>query len=219
MARVRRYRRPVRRLRRGYRRSFRRRIRRVAKRNLRFKFTKVDSLDVTLNDNHSYWINFTPDSLPEYVQLAPNFECCKFTKVVVRVMPMQNVSNNTTSQMPAYCMVPWKDKPSLLSKGFSSIMSVDKARMYRGTACGRQTYIPACHSYTYQDTTATEKSSPDRIVYRPVIRFTRANNDIDLYCGLIMFQGFADMAQDYKAHYNIKIDVYGVFYNQSTINI
>lgn len=222
MRRLRRVRRAYRRLRRRapkFRRRFRRR--RAA---LACKLTRVDTVDVLTTDNHSYWLHFTPKLFPEYQSLAPNFEYCKFTKVVVRVMPLQNVSllktNEaaavTVNQVPAYVMVPWKDQPTLTAKGFNAICSVDKAKMYKGTQNGRQTYVPAVSVPTHGD--GASGSPIQKLEYRPTIRtLTPSQVQPTIYVGLIMFQGFADL--NTTTHYNVKMDVYCKFYNQSVINV
>lgn len=215
--RIRRYRRkPVRRVR---RKLFRRRVRRIRSSNLSCKLTRVDSVDVDTSGNHTYYLHFTPGLFPEYTSLSPNFEFCKFNKVVVTVLPMQNVSNNSTSQAPAYVMIPWKEQTVLDAKGFNSLCSIDKAKLYRGTQVGRQSYVPACHVGVSTSSAAAPLQS-DKIEYRPKIKFLGAagpNENINIYVGIIMFQGFADLST--KMHFNVKMDVYCTFYNQNTINI
>lgn len=218
-----------RRVRRAYRRlrkrapKFRRRFRR-RRGTLACKLTRMDTVDVVTTDNHSYWLHFNPNIFPEYQALAPNFEYCKFTKVVVRVMPLQNVTllktNDTAAvtvnQCPAYVMVPWKDQPTLTAKGFNAICSVDKAKVYKGTQNGRQTYVPAVSATTRGSNITADVH--EKIEYRPIIRhLSPSQNSPMIFVGLIMFQGFADL--NTTTHYNVKMDVYCKFYNQSTINV
>lgn len=139
-------------------------------------------------------------------------------------MPLQNVSllktNEaaavTVNQVPAYVMVPWKDQPTLTAKGFNAICSVDKAKIFKGTQNGRQTYVPAVAVPTHGD--AASGSPIQKLEYRPTIRtLTPAQVHPTIYVGLIMFQGFADL--NTTTHYNVKMDVYCKFYNQSVINV
>ena len=139
-------------------------------------------------------------------------------------MPLQNVTllktNEaaavTVNQCPAYVMVPWKDQPTLTAKGFNSICSIDKAKIYKGTQNGRQSYVPAV-SVTTRGSNITADVH-EKIEYRPIVRrLSPSQNSPMIFVGLIMFQGFADL--NTTTHYNVKMDVYCKFYNQSTINV
>ncbi|WBG01483.1 coat protein [Army ant associated cyclovirus 9] len=201
-------RRPKRRL----RRRFRRRYRKSRSANLSCKLTSITTLDVVVSDNHSYWLHFEPASFPEYTALAPSFEYCKFYKTVVTVMPMQNIADET-HQMPAYAMLPWKDETNITSKGFNSICSYDKAKIYKGWQTGRMSFVPAVHADVFQQ---GSEPLPMKIEYKPVVRYS-PTNETKIFNGLVMFQGFADITK--TTHYNIRMDVYCKFYHQNTINI
>lgn len=225
--RVRRYRRkPLRRLRTRFRRT-RRRYRRRRLGVLKCKVTRVEILNVTTNDNHSYWMHFTPNKIPEWNELAKNFEKCKFTKVVCRVMPLHNVSlgyltnaggTTVTNECPAYCMVPWKGEPQIATKGFTSIMAQDNAKMFRGTQTGYQTYVPAVKNIVLRNSDGpTETLASSQLLYRPTIQCGGDKGSCPIYVGLIMFQG--DATLNVSFNYNIKLDVYCTFSNQSMINL
>lgn len=213
----RRVRRPLRK-----RRIFRRRYKRVSRRfnsgSMWCKFTKVATVEVP-NDTTSVWEgSFVPDDFPEYTQLAPNFEAIQFYKQRIRVMPLQNVSNNSTSQLPAYTMLPWH-KPGPLQKNFNTYLSVDKAKMFKQTQSGRQTYVCAVlqTSLSKVDSGGNETASNFvTLKWRPRIErgWAAQSKFPRIYTGIIAFQGEQTMTGR-KSAFNIVMDVWVKCINQS----
>ncbi|WBG01479.1 coat protein [army ant associated cyclovirus 5 170_4] len=219
MARFRRrvaYRKPVRRVRRRYlRRAFRRRrIGRSRTGSMYCKFTKVASVTVENNVNSFWGASFLPTDFPEYNNIAKNFELCKFLRIRVRVIPLQNVANNSTSALPCYAMLPWH-VPITYPKEFNFYLSVDKHKIRRQCEKGTQSYIPNLFVETPSGTPA-QTSAPDQIVWKPEIRYHQntSREPPRIYGGVIVFQGEQEF-EGRKASFNIVTDVWVKFKNQS----
>lgn len=216
MARFRRtYRRVARRARpqRRRRRIFRRkRSRRVASGNLWVKLTKVTTIAVPTTQTSVWSAQVKPTDFPEFVNLAPNFEAFKFTKMRLRVMPMQNVSNNSSSLVPGYCILPWhQENPE--TKHFNDYMSIDKAKYYRQTQAGHMTFV-------INTLTAVRHAGVTALVqtkWKPRIELNSEAYAIDFYSGLIAFQGNAEIKPESKSYFNIITDVWCLLINQKTL--
>lgn len=212
--RILRRRKPVRRV----RRLFRRRVRRKARSgNLHVKFCKSTTIHPAANTVNVWASNFILNDFPEYVALAKNFESTTVKRIAVRIVPMQNVSNNSTSRIPAYCMLPWH-YPGPAPKDFNTYLSSDRVKIFRGTQTGRQTYVPSTIEMTQNldPTTGAPVPIPGDIKWRPTIRW---NKDARIYGGLIAFQGDPTLTAKDQGHYNIFITVYCKMNNQTTINV
>ncbi|ARO38303.1 capsid [Circovirus sp.] len=219
---ARRYRRVFARRRRPYRRSgaYRRRRRplkrltKAGRGNFRFKFTRVVSITQNLALSQIHDLSFEPSDFEEFFNLAANFEAYKFTRLRVRVLPQQNVSNNSSSLIGDYCLIPWHRGVPTKSK-FDDYVSVDKAKIFRGTKCGSMSFVPS----TLNDVQySTNKTIQSNVVYRPRIEITTADSmEITHYTGLMAMQALTDAPTDSKAHYNIVYDAWCTFINQTTL--
>ncbi|AFS65278.1 putative capsid protein [Dragonfly associated cyclovirus 5] len=206
-------------------RMFRRRYRRTRKRTsgtMWCKLTKVATVQVK-NDSTSVWSgSFYPNDFPEYVSLAPNFEAIQFVKMRMRVMPLQNVSNNSTSQTPAYAMLPWH-KGGPLQKAFNTYLSVDKCKIYRQTQQGYQSYKCSVlqNAFTKSSSAISEDFSLATVT-KWCPRIERPNNmeakQPQIYTGIVVFQGENTMAGRTTA-FNIIQDVWVKCINQSNFSI
>lgn len=216
MARFRRtFRRPVRRVRARRRRIFRRRRRfTVRPSDLLCKLTKISTVRVDVTKVNVFSLSFLPQDFAEFTNLRDSFEMIKYLKVKVRVLPLQNVSNNTTSAMPAYCMLPWH-RTGPASSEFKNYLSVDKAKLFRGTQIGRQSYVP-CNLLANSTDTAGAVST-DTIHWRPTLFIQSGQKAFPrIYTGLIAFQGDGALTSG-EAIYNIIMDCWVVWKKQSTL--
>lgn len=214
-------RKPVRRVRRRYIR--RRRVHRRRSGNLFCKLTKVSSYKVDPKVNSIWDGSFKMSDFPEHVALGKNFESVKVMRIRVTVLPMQNVSNNSTSIVLGYVMCPWH-YPVDLPKAFNDYLSSDKAKLYRQTAVGYQTYVPSMTTMTFfQAGGGTSfNNSFDKLNWRPTLRtVSSASSNIGeprVYGGVIAFQG-DDSVGATGGHFNIKMDVWVKYNNQTRMNI
>lgn len=190
------------------------RLQRSGKGNFRFKFTKVISITQDLAQTQIHDLSFEPSDFAEFFNLAANFEAYKFTRLRVRVLPQQSISNNSTSLVGDYCLIPWhRGVPSNFK--FDDFVSVDKAKIFRGTRCGSMSFVPSTLNDVQYDATKTVQSN---VVYRPRIEITTANSlEITHYTGLMGMQALTDAPQGAKAHYNIVYDVWCTLINQQTL--
>ncbi|AGJ74755.1 capsid protein [Dragonfly associated cyclovirus 6] len=202
-------------------RAYRVRRRRVLRRpragrgNYRFKFTVLSSITQGLDKTGIYNVSFKPKDFNEFVNLAANFEAYRFTRQRVRVLPQQNVSNNSSSLIGDYVIFPWH-RPSPSNYTFNDFLSVDKAKVFRGTGCGSMTFVPA----VLVSTAATGVGGANYVktTYKSRIEIiTKDSIDVDHYTGVIGFQALSDAPEGSKAHYNVVTDVWCTMYNQKTI--
>lgn len=216
-------RKPVRRLARRRRFQRRRRYHRSSG-NLFCKLTKISSYTVDPKLNNIWDGSFKMEDFPEFKKIYTNFESVKLYKVRVTVLPMQNVSNNSSSTVTSYCMVPWH-YPIDLPKAYNNYLSSDKARVFRQTAVGTQSYVPnvlTCTSYRDMGA-AAPFTSFDNIVWRPNLRADSSTTDQAtlprVFAGIIAFQGDETVAGEAKPKFNIKMDVWVKFKNQTMMNV
>nr|ATQ39403.1 capsid protein [Cyclovirus sp.] len=204
------------------RRFLRRRRRRPRSGNLFCKLTKVSSYTVDSSTNNIWDGSFKLSDFPEHVALEKNFESVKLYKVRVTVLPMQNVSNNTTSVVTGYVMCPWH-YPIDLPKQFNDYLSSDKAKLYRQTQVGRQTYVPnimLCNDIS-SASAPPQRATVDTMMWRPTLRTTHfgdSNTVPRIYAGIIAFQGDPSVGAT-KSHFNVKMDVWVQYKNQTRMNI
>lgn len=215
-------RKPVRRARRYARRRFKRGHRSGS---LYCKLTKIEIYNCDNTKNEFLQLGFQPDNFGEYDSLARNFEFCKFLKVRVTILPLQNVSNASTSIMPCYVMTPWHYSVAIPTD-FNKMLSMDKAKVARGTRVMSQTYVPSlqiCNEVSVSPI-PPDGSAYNSVIWRPQIRTTRSGSDPNkrnlpyIHTGLAAFQGSAAITNKSSA-YNIKWDVWVKFSGQSTIQI
>ena len=128
------------------------------------------------------------------------------------------MSNNSTSSVVGYVMFPYHQ--ALPHVGFSDYLSIDKAKYFRGTAVGRQSYVPRIATATSVvsaggSITAFYKN----YVWRPILpapaKGESKNTLPRLYTGACVFGGNAQTTG--TAYYTIKTDVYLTFYNQNCV--
>ncbi|ADD62460.1 capsid protein [Cyclovirus PK6197] len=213
LRRYRRVRRPLRRFRRRRRKFFRRKSR-VGKSDLLVKLTKIDTVNVDISKINVWSLSYLPTDFSEYNELKKNFEYCVFLKERVTIYPMQNIANNSTSQVPAYLMAPWH-RGGPASATFNTYLTIDRAKIFRGTQVGSQTYVPSVLIEGLSDS-GGGTSSPDMIQFRPKIYISNSQTRaIRIYNGIIAFQGNGEMTG--TARYNVKHDVWVVFKKQNTL--
>ncbi|WBG01403.1 coat protein [army ant associated cyclovirus 3 P1A-reste_4] len=194
------------------RRVFRPRYRRgVASGTFRVKLTHVSTFTAKNDAVTHTWMSFEPKDFDEFSNLAPNFEAYKFTKCRVRVIPMQNVSNNSTSQVPMYCILPWHTLAPQ-SNTFEKFMSVDKAKIFKQTQTGSMVFnVNTLSAVAYADGQASLKTE-----WMPRIEIDANAYMVRHFAGLIAFQGDPSMA-DRSTKFTIVQDVWCTFYNQKTL--
>ncbi|UNY50595.1 capsid protein [Chifec virus UA13_1817] len=214
MARFRRVRRvlrkPVRRVRR--RRIFRRR--RFGRRGAQLvcKFTRCVKTNVIQKNDSYESFAFSPTGFQEFVDLAKNFNYYQFTRCRIRVIPHQNVANNSTSEVGLYALIPWhRDVPT--AGTFSAMCSIDKAKIFRQTQIGSMTFV--CNTLTKNDVPSTAGSG-ETINWMPKTQVPYGAAVAPLhYCGMIAYEGL-QTALDPDAHtkFTIVQDVWVRFYQQ-----
>ncbi|AXL65884.1 putative capsid protein [Arboreal ant associated circular virus 1] len=207
------------------RRRFRRRkriirrrrfVRRNNKGSMFCKFTKVSTVDVPNNQTSIWNASFLPTDFDEFTKLAPNFEYVQFLKVKVRVLPMQSISNNSTSKIPSYCMLPWhRDDPPTKTLSFNSFISQDRCKIYRQTERGKQMYVPNT-LIEARASTATD-SGAHTVYWKPRVERTTQTQELPrIFCGLIAFQGDAALTLQ-NGTFDIITDVWVKCANQNTL--
>ncbi|BAS01236.1 capsid protein [Cyclovirus TsCyV-1_JP-NUBS-2014] len=182
--------------------------------SFRFKFTRLISITQDLAKTSLHDLSFQPNDFAEFTNLAANFEAYRFTKLRIRVLPQQNVSNNSSSLIGDYALLPWHRGVPTNFK-FDDFISVDKAKIYRGTTCSSMTFVPSTLDQTlYQD----KVGNFCKVAYRPRIEITDAQSlGIQHYTGLMAMQALTDAPDNAKAHYNLIYDVWCTMINQQTL--
>lgn len=209
-------RRPVRRRRYFRRRKFNRRRSRYNSGNLKCKFTRVQSVTVDCKKVGQWELKFVPTEFPEFLNLAPNFESYRATKLRVRVVPQHNVATRDTGIiLPAYCMFPWHSGiPAGVSR-FNDFLSIDKAKFIPGYRQGSQIYNLNTLVNVY-DSDGQVSSNEVQWGKRIEITSDRAYY-VQHYGGGLGFQALSDVTGVCKVHYNVVYDVYCTFYNQKVL--
>ncbi|UUG66206.1 capsid protein [Calfel virus LSF31_cyc880] len=208
---------------RGRRRIFRRRrpLRRRGKGTFYCKFTKSTTLEVPITSTSDWSASFVPSDFLEYTNLAAAFESIQFLKAKVRVLPCQNISNNSTSVVPSYCMLPWhRDSPPGSALTFNQFVSSDHAKIYRMTERGKQMYVP--NTLVLADGQSDKEGTKEghQIVWKPVIERAIASGKLPrIYCGLVAFQGISTLPAGTKAYFDIITDVWVKCKNQNILMV
>nr|AGJ74753.1 capsid protein [Dragonfly associated cyclovirus 4] len=202
---------PYRRRRRGF---FRRP--RMGKGVFRVKLTRFVSITQNVAKTSQMGLDVRPVDFSEFGKLAGNFEAFRFTRARVRVLPQQNVSNNSSSLMPAYCVFPWH-RPLPADSNFNQFLSIDRSKVFRGTGVGKMSFVPSIIASvgTSAGGTLTMETK-----WKPRLELVNDGtaNTVVFYTGAIGFQGIPEAPEGAKAHYNIIIDKWGTFYNQKTLD-
>lgn len=218
----RRVRKPVYRRRRFVRRRRIQGRRRISRGQFRVKLTETQLVkaDVAKNEVKELHVDLT--NFDEFKRLGSNFEYCQPRLVVQTIIPQQNVSNTSTSAVPPYVMFPYHKNIPSSGVGFSDFLSMDKAKLYRGTQVGRMAYVPSIGLLNNIDQPVgggdwTKHFRTD--LFRPKLRCQDMNGgSIDLpriYCGGAVFAGNASITGE--SYFFVKTDVYLTFYNQNTL--
>lgn len=175
--------------------------------------------DVTKNEVKELHVDLT--NYDEFKRLGNNFEYCKPRLVVQTVYPQQNVSNTSTSAVPPYVIFPYHKNIPSTGVGFSDFLSIDKAKLYRGTQVGRMAFVPSIGLLTNFSNNGSEITQKffTTDLFRPKIRCQDMNNlssDLPrLYCGGVVFSGNANVSG--KSYFMVKTDIYLTFYNQNIL--
>jgi len=196
--------------------AFRRR-RRTAVRSgdLRVKLLKRDVLTAQNKSINVKSLSFIINDFQEYKDLSPNFEYVKIMKVKVKVVPNMNVSNNTTSRQSTYCLLPFH-RAGPASASYGAYLSSDKAKVFRNTSIGRQTYVPNVH---VANSTDTANASTDTIIWRPSIYTSKTQQAFPrIYCGVLAIDTVnADDATG-TSGYDVFTEVHVIFKNQQILS-
>lgn len=208
--------------------------------NMRFKFTQVLKFEFNRNTQNVLQLSVIGNDIPEFANLAPNFEAYRFTTLRVRIKPRLNIASTgfgviryeeaggitTTAfdnQLPPYVMLPWhQEPPSDVNNDINKYLSIDKAKYYKGTQSGQQVYKLS----TLVATTASGASEAvvnTEVNWRPRIEINRSIDSIKVkhYGGIVVWDKM--LVEDPKgerppnAAYDVIFDVWGTFYNQKTL--
>lgn len=191
--------------------------------NFSAKLTKVSTVNVPNNATSVWACHFALEDFDEFKRLAPNFEACVVRRCRVRVIPLQNVSNNSTSALPSYCIAPWHqagDAP----KTFNSYLSIDKAKIRRQTQGVSMNFVPSCRvaAYVNSDGSGNATGYYDVTKWRP--RFELSDTPSTsatyprIYTGVIAFQGDSSM-EGRNSSFNVIHEVHVVFKNQAIMRV
>ena len=202
-------------VRRRFRRvPFGRKIRRTrySKRNgnLYCKLSLLETKIHKINQNEVQGLQIIPHLFREYNNLGPSFESCTFLKSRVTIYPVANVSNNSTSRMPTYCVFPWK-KEAPIRTLYQDYLSIDRAKVFRGTQVGRMSFVPCVN--------IPAGTSGDAVLsitkWRPTLQWqSDTTKQPNLWTGAVCFQGLLE-GDTTSCEYVIRTDVWVRFNRQS----
>nr|AWR89309.1 coat protein [Dragonfly associated cyclovirus] len=194
----------------AHRRKTRRSRYRKRNGNLYCKLTLVETKVHKSNNNEVQELHIIPSLFREYNNLGPSFESCTFFKARMTIIPVANVSNNSTSRLPTYTMFPWK-KAVPIRTLYQDYLSIDRAKQFRGTQVGTMSFIP-CVNLTAS--TAGDGILPVR-QWRPTLQWNSSSEkQPNLYCGGACFQGLGE-GDTSSCEYIIRTDVWVRFNRQS----
>ncbi|AEL87791.1 putative capsid protein [Bat associated cyclovirus 3] len=201
------------------RRIFRRRVvKPLGRGSMHAKLTRV-SVETVNHKGTSVWNGaFSPTDFKEFNRLIHNFESCTFRKFVIRVIPWQNVANNSTSSVPLYCIVPWH-RPETLSADWDAYTSIDRAKIRSQVRPGRQMWVPNICQPGY--TAGQEnKTFVNSYLWKPVIsrNFTTESTYPTIFGGLVAFQGDPSFEAG-MSKFTIIVDAYVTFNNQNIFGV
>lgn len=189
---------------------------RPGKGNFRVKLTRFVSITQDIAKTSQFPFDITLADFPEYPTLSGAFERIKIRRIKVTILPQQNVSNNSTSLMPDYCMFPWhRELPTIGS--FNTFLSIDRAKLSRGTACTSQMYVPSILVSVETKGAVGYGVMSRETKWRPTLECTNDTEKVIIYSGGMGMQSLSDAPADAKAHYNIRVDCYVTFQNQNTL--
>lgn len=186
-------------------------IRRRRQTSFPVKLTR--SVHVTANGTTDYNLSFmiSLNDFAEHINLAGNFERVKVLRQTVLVLPQQNVANNTTSRIGSYALIPYhKPLPTTPSLNFPTALSIDKAKVFRGTQKGRMSFVPAARIGVEQSGEAGVGYT--RTDWRPTLELGREATLPYLYTGFFAHENLGVTGMEY--HYTIIQHLYVRYYNQ-----
>lgn len=192
----------------------RRRIRFRRKKNnaLNVKLTRTIQVSSNAKTGGIYSLHQTLDEFSEFKNLAPNFEYVKVNRVRVRVYPQQNVSNNSTSRITNYALVPYHRpvvQPTV--PNFPTCLSIDKAKIRRMTSVGQMNFVPTARVAVDRGAGESTLAHP---VWRPQFDIASTAATEILYCGFLSFEGDNTITGDQPVNFTVVVDCYVVFKNQ-----
>ncbi|AGC84156.1 putative capsid protein [Cyclovirus roach] len=152
-----------------------------------------------------------PSDFSEFTNQASNWERVKIYKLRVRVYPQQNVANNTTSRIPNYAMVPYHRPTDTLTTTFPACLSIDRAKVYRGTSFGQMNYVPLAR-IGVQTAGSGSVFKLIREDWKPLVQIGSDATDVNLYTGFIAFEGVEGLTG--SSYYTIVQDLYVKFIQQ-----
>lgn len=206
-------RKPVLRRRRGIFRRRRIPRRKFGNGNLYCKFTRVSSVSVALDKTSVWNTAIKPGDFAEWTRLYKNFEYSKWLKIRVRVIPLQNIANNSTSAVPCYIMLPYHTIGTPTMTALDRYMSVDRAKIMRMTKAASQSYVPAVRVDVWN--TIGGDAHWNKLEWRPTIFHDQGCDTTQITAGLIAFQGETTLKG--TCNFNIIHDVYVKMGNQTIL--
>lgn len=190
------------------RRRYARRVpRRLPSGNMFVKLTKTTTFVHTSGNVSLFSAGVKLNAFDEYNNLSPYFEKCQALKMRIRVFPHQNVSNNSTSTVPLYCVFPWHYKLEG-QKLWSNFISCDRARIYRGT-------MKADRIFNVNAITDVSGAGTRSYNWKPEL--TKSGGAVDLYSGQVAFQSLPSTV-NLTYYYTVIEDLYVLFKN-CTVNM
>ncbi|AXL65890.1 putative capsid protein [Fly associated circular virus 1] len=217
-----RYRRPVA-FRRRRRAVYRRRpvFKRLAFRRRKSQWRRTPSLYCKLTRTIQYShvssataiqsMQVRPNDFAEYQNQAANWERVKIYRLRVRVFPQQNVANNTTSRCPNYAFVPYHRPVDTLTATFPTCLSIDRAKVYRGTQFGQMNFVPLARmGVQTAGTGAVVKLIHED--WKPTLQIGTDATDVNLYTGFIAYEGIDGLTG--STYYTVVQDLYVKFIQQ-----
>lgn len=209
---LRRYRRFVRRIprRRRLRKPVRRRVlHRRRQPVLWVKLTRTIQVTQAPNVELNVPLHCQLNDFSEHINLGANFERVKVYKQVIRVLPQQNVSNTSTSRVGNYCILPYHKPVPSPFVSLPTALSVDKAKIFRGTQKGRMSFVPA----TRLDADSSTGNQTIRTDWRPEFEIGTTATLPILYTGMLVFENLG-IALGPTSYYTIVMDLYVRYKNQ-----
>uniref|UniRef100_A0AAU6S523 Capsid protein n=1 Tax=Myotis capaccinii feces associated cyclovirus 2 TaxID=3139989 RepID=A0AAU6S523_9CIRC len=218
-----------RRKRRGFRRRFR-----AGKGTFKVKLTRVVTLDIPLSTTGQFGFDIRANDFAEYISLAKNFEAYRFTKCVVKVVPMQNTCTRLRETgpgngdaganivysdiLPLYALFPWH-KPLPDKANFNNYLSIDRCKTYRMSTSAKMTFVPSTlESVQYRKGAGDWQTTENQVKWRPRIEIIDENSgNIVFYTGALGFEALPSGVDQDIAHFNVIINMYCTFYNQRTL--
>ncbi len=182
---------------------------------LYIKLTRTVQIAVAPNTEFNYSFQVSLNDFAEHINMAPNFERVKVLRQDIRVYPQQNVSNTSTSRVGNYCLFPYHRPAPTTAINFPTALSIDKAKVFRGTQKGRQSYVPATRVVT-DSTGGTNQAS--RTDWKPEFEITNAQSLNIMYTGMMVVENLGVPLGGATAYYTVVMDMWVRYKNQRAFN-